>query len=127
VHQPGARGRAAGHAGGCPGGHRGHGHRRGQQDHRLDPGRDGQGDARDQRGVPVDEQVHIQQQGHGHAQQVAMDAGGDEQHRADRDQDGGAGGELEGPPGPQTSKTSRAAPRSARLAGTPTSRLNEPK
>jgi hypothetical protein len=30
-----------------------------------------------------------------------VDAGGDEQHRADRDQDGRAGGELEGSPGPQ--------------------------
>jgi hypothetical protein len=87
-------------AGPGPGGDRGQGHRGGQQGHRLDPGRDRQGDARDQRGVPVDEQVHgRQQQGHGHPDLVAVDPGGHEQHRADRDQDGRAGGQLEGPPG----------------------------
>ncbi|HYJ73756.1 MAG TPA: hypothetical protein VE265_14925, partial [Actinomycetota bacterium] len=80
----------------------GQGHRGGQQDHRLDPGGDGQGDPGDQRGVPVDQQVHGQQeQGHGHPNPVAVEAGRDEQDRADGDQDGRAGGQLEGPPGAQ--------------------------
>jgi hypothetical protein len=39
-----------------------------------------------------------QEQGHGHGHPVAVDAGGDEQHRADRHQDGRPGGQLERPP-----------------------------
>ena len=84
------------------GGDRGHGHRGGQQGHRLDPGGDGQGDPGDQRGVPVDEEMDGQQeQGDGDPDPVAVDAGGDEQHRADRDQDRRPGGQLERPPGAQ--------------------------
>jgi hypothetical protein len=74
----------------------------GQQGHGLDPGRDGQGDPGDQRGIPVDEEIDGQQeQGHGHPDPVAVDAGGHEQHRADRDQDRRPGAQLERPAGPQ--------------------------
>jgi hypothetical protein len=103
MHHPGAGGPAVGGLLAVPaGGDRGHGHRGGEQGHGLDPGGDGQGDARDQGRVPVDQEVDGQQeQSHGHADPVAVEAGGDEQHRADRDQDRRPGGQLERPPGTQ--------------------------
>jgi hypothetical protein len=56
-------------------------------------------DAGQQRGLPVDQQVDgQQQQQHRHPEVVAVDTGGDEQHRAGRHQRRGAGREMDRPP-----------------------------